>query len=250
MEQVEVSLILPMCNEADSIENCVFEARNALESFSHSYEIIIAEDGSTDNTYEKARMLTVLDKKISHLHSNSRLGKGEALKRAIGKARGQVVCYVDADSGISLANLKDLVETARNVGGMSIGSRLVHGSIVRRRFLRKLLSRCYNLMVRALFHDGVHDHQCGFKAFTASLLDNIQAEDSDWFWDTEMIVRAKRRGFAIKEISVSCSDMRGPEGSKVRLFSDAIRMWQAAFKLRLKITRNQKGMISSRAGRF
>ena len=237
MEKVEVSVILPMFNEADSIENCVHMVKSALESFSRSYEIIIAEDGSTDKTSEKARKLAAGDERIIHLHSATRLGRGEALKRAIERSKGQVVSYVDADLSVDPASLKRLINTARGVGGMSTGSRLIKGSVVKRYMLRKLLSNCYNLIVRFLFHDGVNDHQCGFKAFTRSLLENVHAENGGWIWDTEMIVRAKSLGYVIREIPIRCTDMRGSDKSKVKVLPDAVKMWSQVFRLRLKLDR-------------
>jgi len=72
----EVTVILLMYNEADRIEHCVHEVKATLDRFSQSYEIIIAEDGSTDGTDKFAARLTIKDERIIQLHSDERIGNG------------------------------------------------------------------------------------------------------------------------------------------------------------------------------
>jgi hypothetical protein len=99
-------------------------------------------------------------------------------------------------------------------------------SNVERSGTRHIASKTYNFMVRALLGSKVKDHQCGFKAFRREpllqLLDEVGA--SHWFWDTELFVRASRRGYRIKEIPV---DWKGGRETKVRLLKDSFDMgWQ------------------------
>lgn len=210
-----------MFNEVNQIERCVHEVKVALERFSSSYEIILAEDGSTDGTDKIAARLAAQDERITHLHCDERMGKGAGLKRAIKRARGDVIAFIDADLATSLNHLQALIDTASESRGMSIGSRLVNGAVVERPVLRGIVSRFYNFIVRALFRDGVRDHQCGFKAFTKSLLNNITAADNGWFWDTEIIVRAKKAGYKIIETPIKWTEKRRPRESKIKVFRDA-----------------------------
>ena len=77
-------------------------------------------------------------------------------------------------------------------------------------------------MVRILFHTGVHDHQCGFKSFSRRLVDclAVEAKSDSWFWDTEVIVIAKRRGFRIKEIPIDWEEKKGKRTPVKRLLRD------------------------------
>jgi hypothetical protein len=108
----------------------------------------------------------------------------------------------------------------------AIGSRLLPESDVERSGTRSIASKTYNFMVRAVLGSQVRDHQCGFKAFRRKpllkLLDEVCAEH--WFWDTELLVRAHRRGYKIKEIPVLWKSGRD---TKVRLLHDSVYMgWQ------------------------
>ncbi len=229
----EVTVILPMYNEADRIERCVREVKATLDRFSQSYEIIIAEDGSTDGTDKIVARLAVEDERITHLHSDQRIGKGAALKRAIEHALGEVIVFVDADLPTSLDNLPVLLELTKKSHGMTIGSRIIKGAVTKRPVLRGVASKCYNLLVRALFHDGVYDHQCGFKAFSKTMLAGIldQVNDDGWFFDTEIIIRAKKAGYQIIEIPVRYVETRNRRESKVKVLHISKQMGLALLKL-------------------
>ncbi|MEM2935660.1 MAG: glycosyltransferase family 2 protein [Candidatus Bathyarchaeia archaeon] len=234
-KRLELSIVLPMYNEARRIERCVKEVEEAVKSFSSSYEIIIAEDGSTDGTDLIASHLERVNPNVKHLHSDARLGRGRAIKRALHITRGDVIVYLDADLATNLRHLPQIVKAVKEGRGMAMGSRLVKGSRVERSALRMMTSIAYNLLVRTLFRDGVHDHQCGFKAFSQELAKDLlnRVKSDGWLWDTEMIVRGKRGGYSITEIGVNWTEPRGKRESKVRLFHDAwtmgaglLRLWQ------------------------
>lgn len=229
----EVTVILPMYNEADRIERCVREVKATLDRFVQSYKIIIAEDGSTDGTEKIAARLAVEDKRTVHLHSDQRIGKGAALKRAIQHASGEVIVFVDADLPISLDNLPVLLELTKKSHGMTIGSRIIQGAVTKRPILRSVTSKFYNLLVRALFQDGVYDHQCGFKAFSKTMLDDVldQVDDDSWFFDTELIVRAKKAGYQIIEIPLTYAETRNRRESKMNVLHASKQMGLALLKL-------------------
>jgi glycosyltransferase involved in cell wall biosynthesis len=229
----EVTIILPMYNEADRIEHCVREVKTALDRFAHSYEITIAEDGSTDGTEEIAARLAVEDKRVIHLHSDQRIGKGAALKRAIHHASGEVIVFVDADLPISLDTLPVLLKLTKKSQGMTIGSRAIQGAVTKRPIMRSVLSKFYNLFVRALFQDGVYDHQCGYKAFSKTMLVDIidKVDDNSWFFDTELIVRAKKAGYPIIEMPLTYMETRNKGEYKINILHASKQMGLALLKL-------------------
>jgi glycosyltransferase involved in cell wall biosynthesis len=232
----EISILLPAYNEALRIEQCVKDVEQAVSSFSGSYEIIVAEDGSTDGTDRIVATLAESNPNLSFLHSPIRLGKGKAIKKALSSAKGDVIVFMDVDLSTSLRYLPRIVQLAKEHRGMAIGSRHVKGSRVKRSFSRTLFSLTYNLLVRALFLDGVHDHQCGFKAMShevaEALRDNCKSDG--FFFDTEMILRCKKLGFPLIEVGVEWVETRKKsEPSGVKLFRDAMKVGIDLLRFRL-----------------
>jgi glycosyltransferase involved in cell wall biosynthesis len=224
---VRVTVVFPAYNEADKLEFAVEKVTQALKKFASSYEIIIAEDGSTDGTDKLAAALAENFPFVKHIHGEKRLGRGAALKNAFKQSSGEVLVYMDLDLATDVKHLKSLVEAVESEGyDFATGSRLLPESNVKRSGTRDIASKTYNFMVRALLGSEIKDHQCGFKAFKREplmqLLDEVGA--NHWFWDTEVLVRAHRRGYKIKEIPVS---WKGGRETKVRLLQDSLNMgWQ------------------------
>jgi glycosyltransferase involved in cell wall biosynthesis len=225
--QVDVTVVLPALNEADIIEQTVERISDALKSYGCTYEIIIAEDGSTDGTDKKADELTKKWSYVRHLHGEKRLGRGRALKNSFKQSKGNVLIYMDVDLATDLKHLRQLIDAVTVEGyELATGSRMMCQSKVKRTFTRGFASKTYNFMVRAVLGSKVKDHQCGFKAFQRDKvlpwLDEVEA--NHWFWDTETLVRAQRKGYKVKEIPVEWKSTRE---TKVKLFKDSFDMgWQ------------------------
>jgi glycosyltransferase involved in cell wall biosynthesis len=235
MTEQEISIILPAYNEASQIERCIREVTRTASSFSGSYEIIVAEDGSTDGTEQIVETMAQNNSKLRLLHSPARLGKGKAVKRALASAKGDVIVFMDVDLATSLKYLPKIVKIAQESRGMAIGSRHVRGSKVQRRFSRTLSSLTYNLFVRMLFRDGVHDHQCGFKAMSrevAHVLLDKTASDG-FFFDTEMILWCKKLGFPVTEVGVEWAEKSKKSETSINLFPDAMRLGMDLLRFRL-----------------
>jgi hypothetical protein len=224
---VSVTVVFPAYNEVDALQHAVDKVIQALDEFTGSYEIIIAEDGNTDGTDKRAAALAEEHTFVKHIHGEKRLGRGAALKNAFKQSSGEVLVYMDLDLATDLKHLKALVNAVGSEGyEFATGSRMLDESKVKRSGTRHIASKTYNFMVRAVLGSKLQDHQCGFKAFRREplmqLLDEVGAKH--WFWDTEILVRAYRRGYRIKEIPVS---WKGGRETKVRLFKDSLNMgWQ------------------------
>ncbi|MGB9841988.1 MAG: glycosyltransferase, partial [Candidatus Bathyarchaeales archaeon] len=138
---VEVSVVLPAYNEAATLENTVTKVARALSEFTRSYEIIIAEDGSTDGTDKLAAALAERLPYVKHIHREKRLGRGNALKNAFKQSSGKVLVYMDLDLATDLKHLKPLVEAISVEGyDFATGSRMLPESDVERGFTRNLAS--------------------------------------------------------------------------------------------------------------
>jgi len=227
---MKVSIILPAYNEAKRIEKAVKVVKEYLKRSNYDYEIIIAEDGSTDGTDKIAERLAKSNSRIIHLHSNERLGRGKALTNAIRQAKGDIVAYLDVDLSTDMKHLKELIDAIARGYDVATGSRLMRGSKTERPFKRDLASRIYNLLVRLMLGSKLRDHQCGFKAFRKSsilpLLDKIK--DNYWFWDTELLVLAQKFDLKVKEIPVK---WKQSEDTKVRFAKDVSYMFSQILRM-------------------
>ncbi|MFD1586919.1 flippase-like domain-containing protein [Halorientalis brevis] len=223
---VEVSVVLPAYNEADTIEETVTVTLETLAEFlpAHSYEVIVAEDGCEDRTPAIASRLADDDDRIRHVHSDERLGRGGALEYAFRAADGETLVYFDTDLATDMKHLEELVESIRSDGyDFATGSRWVPGQQADRPAKRGIPSRGYNGLVRLFLRSELLDHQCGFKAFDREALFALigDVEDEHWFWDTEVLVRAQKDGYRVKEFPVEWT----PKGdSKVDLVRDVFGM--------------------------
>jgi len=207
MSDVEVSVVLPAYDEENTIEETVRVSLETLAEFlpEGSFEVIVAEDGCSDRTPEIAARLAREDPRVRHVHSDQRLGRGGALERAFEAARGDTLVYYDTDLATDMAHLEELVESVRTEGyGVATGSRRMPGARQPRETERGVASEGYNTLVRLVLGSSLRDHQCGFKAFDREALFALlpAVGDDHWFWDTEVLVKAQRRGYEVKEFPV------------------------------------------------
>lgn len=236
-EKIDISIVLPAHNEAERIEDAVNQTRKALAEFSSSFEIIIAEDGSTDGTAEIASRIEAEKSFVEHIHSEARLGRGKALNHAFKLATGEILAYLDVDLSTDMKHLKPLINAIKEEHyDFATGSRMLKESEVKRSFKRAAMSKVFNFLVRKILRSKIRDHQCGFKCFRKDALMPLlnEIKDEHWFWDTEMLVRAQRNGYKIKEIPVRWED-KGGAGTKVNSFKDGLAMFYKIIKLRFEI---------------
>jgi len=202
-----VSVVLPAYDEEGSIEETVRVSLATLADFlpEGSFEVIVAEDGCSDRTPEIAARMAREDPRVRHVHSDERLGRGGALERAFRAARGGTLVYYDTDLATDMTHLEELVESVRTEGyDVATGSRRMPGQRQPRETERGVASDGYNTLVRLVLRSSLRDHQCGFKAFDREVLSALlpAVRDEHWFWDTELLVKAQRRGYRVKEFPV------------------------------------------------
>jgi len=199
-----VSVVIPVYNDLQALQEAVPLTLKVMEEFCSDFEIIIAEDASTDGSAEFAASWQVKDSRVIHMHRDKRLGRGSALTAAAGNAKGDIFCYFDVDLATDMTYLPLLIRAVVGGADVATGSRLMSDSNITRSLGREIKSRGYNWLVRFILRSRLKDHQCGFKAFKKkgllSILPDIQ--DTHWFWDTEVLVVAQRKGYIIAEIPV------------------------------------------------
>ncbi|MBN1431922.1 MAG: glycosyltransferase family 2 protein [Methanomicrobiaceae archaeon] len=204
MTETEVSAVIPVYNDRESLETAIPESLKVLEGITGSFELIVAEDGSTDGSRELVEEWEKNDPRVRLFHSDERLGRGRALNRAFEYSKGNILCYYDVDLATDMSHLPQLIEEIRKGAAVSTGSRLLPDSRIKRTTDREIASRSYNFLVRLFLGSRLHDHQCGFKGFDRQKLADLipDVSSTHWFWDTEILVRAQKKGYQVAEFPV------------------------------------------------
>ncbi len=222
LHQASVDIVLPVHNEEQGLARSVRTLRAYLDSeLPFAATVTIADNASTDATWDVASRLAAQLTGVRALHLD-RKGRGNALKAVWGESDADVVAYMDVDLATDLDAILPLV--APLVSGHSdvaIGSRLARGARVLRGPRREVISRIYNLILRATLRNQFTDAQCGFKAMrtdAARLLLPL-VDDGGWFFDTELLVLAEHNGMRIHEVAVDWID--DPD-SRVDILTTAI----------------------------
>ncbi|MBV9001474.1 MAG: bifunctional glycosyltransferase family 2/GtrA family protein [Solirubrobacterales bacterium] len=201
---LDVEIVVPVYNEERALAASIHRLHELLSSLSwFAWQITIADNASTDRTPEIARELAAELRQVRVLRLEQK-GRGRALRAAWSASEARVVAYMDVDLSTDLRALLPLI--APLLSGHSeiaIGSRLARGSRVTRGLKRELISRLYNRILRTVLRARFSAAECGFKAVRADrardLLDAVR--DNGWFFDTELLVRAQRRGMRIHEVA-------------------------------------------------
>ena len=200
---------MPVFNEERNLEGSIRRLHAYLSArFPFPFHLTIADNASTDGTTAIAAALAAEVPGVSLLRLEQK-GRGRALRAAWARSDADVLCYMDVDLSTDLAGLLPLV--APLVSGhsdLAIGSRLARGARVSRGPKRELVSRCYNLILHTALRSRFSDAQCGFKAIRGDIAHVLvpAVVDEGWFFDTELLVLAERRGLRIHEVPVDWVD--------------------------------------------
>jgi putative flippase GtrA len=218
----EIEIVVPVHDEEAALALSVRRLHRFLSTeFPFSWRIVIADNASTDSTPEVAAALARDLPSVSFLRLE-RKGRGRALRAAWSVSDAQVVCYMDVDLSTDLRGLLPLVAPLLSGhSDLAIGTRLAHGARVVRGPKREVISRGYNAILRTALRARFSDAQCGFKAVRADLVEELLSaiRDDGWFFDTELLVLAQRRGLRIHEVPVDWVD--DPD-SRVRIVRTAV----------------------------
>ena len=220
---LSIVVTIPVYNEAPRLGRNVEVLLNSLRSNGHQSRIIIAEDGSRDGSREVAEALRARNGQIEVVHNDSRLGRGEAIRRAWNNANGDIFVFMDADLATDLRYLPTLLEMISSGRyDFVTGSRYAPGSRSSRPMLRRAVSLAYNRIVRIVFHTEITDHQCGFRAFNLRAREAVLqlTTENTWAWDTECIVLLRRLGMRLGELPVSWEEKKTRNTRVSRLIGD------------------------------
>jgi glycosyltransferase involved in cell wall biosynthesis len=203
---IELTVLIPAHNEEKRISSCLERLKAFLSLHHPSSEIMISEDGSTDQTVElveKFRWQNPNGVPVNLLHSERRLGKGGGLKRGIEAAHGQYAVFTDTDLPVPLDTISRAVQLLEQGADVVAGSRVMKDSSRDEPFRRKALSKGFHVLARILL--GMRwDSQCGFKAVRTSVGRRAFAmiANPGFAYDVEFLIQAKRIGANVVELPV------------------------------------------------
>jgi glycosyltransferase involved in cell wall biosynthesis len=226
VRQRSVEIVVPVYNEAHVLADSIGRLHAYLEeSFPFPFRITVADNASTDGTWQAAADLTA---RLPHVHA-VRLeakGRGRALKQVWSDSTADVVAYMDVDLSTGLEGFLPLVAPLLSGhSDLAIGSRLHRQADVVRGPKREFISRSYNRLLKFGLAARFSDAQCGFKAVRTDVFRALapHIEDTAWFFDTELLVLAQRNRLRIHEVPVDWVDDPDSRVDIVRTALDDLR---------------------------
>lgn len=197
-----LSLVLACYNEAEVLESSWREILGTLQDLGQPFEVIFVDDVSRDRTREILASILAAHPELELrviLHDTNR-GRGASVTDGFRAARGEITGYLDVDLEVHSRYIPSLVRAIRAGADVAIVRRIYAFQV--RSLDRYFMSRGYSFLVRKLLGVPFHDTETGYKFFRRRALLPVMDEirDPGWFWDTEFMVRAQRRGLRIEEI--------------------------------------------------
>jgi len=229
------SAVIPVFNEAGRLAKSLRLTIDYLADAAPESELIVVNDGSTDNSGSIAREILPSAKIETRLLENCpNRGKGAAVRKGLFAARKPIGLFFDADLSTPLAEIPKLIEPiARGEVDIAFGSRALDRHLIgnHQPWRREQSGRIFNLIVRITTGLSFWDTQCGFKAFRLDVCRPIleAAKIEGFAFDVELLYLARRAGLRLREIPVRWNHS---EGSKIRLVHDSLRMLGEIVELR------------------
>jgi dolichyl-phosphate beta-glucosyltransferase len=232
MKKPFLSIIIPAFNEADRLPTTLRKINTYLAKQDYTSEIVVVENGSSDETYQVVNDMQGEICCLTVLHEDY-AGKGWAVRQGMAKARGDYRFICDADLSMPIDEIAKFMPPLELSVPIAIGSREAPGAV---RYdepqYRHIIGRIFNWLVRTLLNLDLYDTQCGFKLFREDTVNAIfpQLTITGWTFDVEALFIAQKMGFKIVEIPINWYHH---SHSTVRVIRDSFRMGVDLIKIRL-----------------
>ncbi len=227
----EISVFFPAYNEEGNIKNVIEKACSVLEKLGFkNWEIIVVNDGSVDKTSEIVRKISDKDSRIRLINHETNRGYGAALKTGFYNSSYSWIAFTDSDGQFDFSEINNFIRKQKETN-----ADLVIGFYKKRQEskFKIITSKIWELVVFVLFGLKVKDIDCGFKLISKKVIDSIPKLESERgaFISSELLIKAKKKGFKIVEIPVSHFPRRKGKATGrdirviVRSFYDLFRLW-------------------------
>ena len=241
-----VDLVLPVYNEEAILERSTETVLAWTEAHpEHEWRIVIADNASVDGTRAIAEGLEERHEgRVTLLHIPVK-GRGIALRIAFLTSHADVSAYMDVDLSTDIKHIPDLVDpVAAGEVDIAYGTRLHEESATARGWRRELISRTYVQILRSLAGLRVTDAQCGFKAISRAAAREVVplVEDTQWFFDSELLLIAQENGYRLREVPVRWVEDRDSRVAIVRTATEDLHgIWRLRRGGVPRVTRRRGG---------
>ncbi len=235
MLKTHFSIIIPAYNESQRIVSTLTSVIGFFSKKEKSFEIIIVDDGSSDNLYSVLTPWQYDESPVRLEAYPENRGKGFAVKHGVTLAKGENILFLDADGATPIEEFEKLYSAIQEGYDIAIGSRACDTTSVqlKAKWYRILLGRIFNFFVNILCVPHVKDTQCGFKLFSRKAVDIVFSRQTieGFAFDCELLHIAYKHGLSIKEVAVNWYNV---EGSRVNLLIDPLYMFFEVLKIRYR----------------
>jgi len=232
---IEVSIVVPAYNEEWRIPSTLIDMIDYFDQRGSSYEIIVVDDGSNDNTVQVVDKFRKIRSQLKLIRLPRNYGKGFAVRTGMLNAMGSLVLFADADGSTPIKEVERLEAAITAGADLAFGSRAKPSTEtnVKSRWYRKLLGRSFSFLVNLLLLPEISDTQCGFKMFKRPVAQYLFAkQECDGFgFDLEILYIAHKSVLKLAEVPVNWVHVAG---SKVNLVIDAIKMFRDIFSFKFR----------------
>jgi glycosyltransferase involved in cell wall biosynthesis len=227
----DLSYFFPAHNEAANLRGLVEEALATLPALADTFEIVIVDDGSRDETPAIADELAAAHPQVRAVHHPTNLGYGAALRSGFAAARHDHLAFTDGDRQFKVADLGRLIERlGRGDVDAVVGHRIKRADPL----VRTVYARLYRLANRIFFGLKVRDVDCACKLFTRRSLEGVNVESGGAFFSAELLIKLRARGRRIAEVGVPHYPRTAgsPTGARPQVVFRAVRdFWLLRLRL-------------------
>jgi dolichyl-phosphate beta-glucosyltransferase len=230
-----LSIVIPAHNEQNRLPGTLEQVFHFLKQQSFTSEVIVVENGSTDNTFKVAQQFAKQHEALHVIQSEK--GKGAAVQRGMLVAKGDYRFMCDADLSMPVEEIVKFIPPTLQNFDIAIASREAKGAVrYNEPSYRHLGGRGINFLIQTLILPGLNDTQCGFKCFRAEVAEDVFNRQTlmSWSFDIELLYIARRHGYRIVEIPIHWHHF---SDSKVSAVPDAVRMIRDIFRIHAKARR-------------
>lgn len=216
-ETPRLSIVIPAYNEAVRIVPTIGAIASFVCSLQIPWELIVADDGSKDETVALCTELELVNLRVLVAERNG--GKGSAVRRGVLAARGERILFADADNSTPIEELSKLMQRMDEGYDVVIGSRAASGADeAHRSWIRRTMSNTLRAMIRPILGMNIKDTQCGFKLFTRNAAQHIFSKQTimGFSFDLEILYLAHKFGYRVAEAPVNWIDAPGSKVDKLK----------------------------------
>jgi dolichyl-phosphate beta-glucosyltransferase len=227
------SIVIPAYNESVRIRPTLHALLRHLQDQNWDAEILVVNDGSSDDTAQIVREYGKLHPQVLLLENPGNRGKGYSVRNGMLHARGDICLFTDADLSSPITEAQKLFDAIAQGADVAIGSRWLQAELQTERqpLYRQAFGRIFNLLLRTILGLRFADTQCGFKALRRDAAQRIfpLQKIERWGFDPEILFLARLAGLRVQEVPVLWAHS---EGTRLHPFRDGMRMFLEVLRIR------------------